>query len=84
MRYLALSKIKRIAKEFKQQNGNSNFTQKEMLIYLIDRVDKVYERLDSGSQKIAENRASIKMLKWALGGAIGLIGIVATLFGAIY
>ena len=48
----------------------NGFTQKDMIVYILNKVDKIDEWLDSGSGKIAENRTNIKNL-WKAVGAIG-------------
>lgn len=56
--------------EFKQENGNINFSQKEMIMYLIKKVDCIDKKLNEGNGKIAENRTNIKTLYWILGSII--------------
>lgn len=46
--------------KFKMLNGDKDFTQKEMLMYVIDRVDKIDNKLGEGAGKIACSRAKIK------------------------
>ena len=51
-----MSKIHEEINKFKKENGNSNYTQKEMIMYIMRKIDKIDERLEVGSGKIAENR----------------------------
>lgn len=51
--------MKEVIEEFKKQNGNNTYTQKEMLMYVVARIDKIDDRLDSGTGKIAENRTRL-------------------------
>lgn len=84
--------------EWKKKNGNSSgFTNKEMLIYLITKTDKVdekvnkmYGKFEKGSGKIAENRTvniqqdkSIGLLwKFVYGLIFAIIGLgFGVLFG---
>lgn len=48
---------------FKRQNGNSDFTTKEMLWYVMSKIDTVNEKLEKGSGKIASNRTTIEGLE---------------------
>ena len=73
--------IKSIVKEFKEANGNKSFSQKEMLIYCINRLDKVYDKLEVGSSKIANNRAGLRFIYWLNGiGIPVLLSVLAYLF----
>ena len=67
---------------FKSRNGNDSFSQRDMLMYLVEKSDKdagvlnkkidaVYDKLSKGSVKIGRNRESIKNLKWVFGGLSG-------------
>jgi len=38
-------RFKEIVDNFKSYNGNTNFTQKDMLMYLVAKVDKIEEKL---------------------------------------
>lgn len=42
--------MKELIKEFKQENGNSNFTQKEMIMYVIKKLEKIDDRLIDGEK----------------------------------
>lgn len=43
-------------------------TNKENIAYIVGKVDKIYERLESGTGKIAANRTAITYLKYIIGG----------------
>ena len=66
--------MKDYIEQFKKKNGNESFTQKEMIMYLVAKIDKIDEGLSRGSGKIASNRTNIRFLKkivfW-LAGAYG-------------
>ena len=62
---------------FKRQNGNANFTVKEMLMYTMSKVDKMNDKLEEGSGKIAVNRESITMIKWVFGAIAVIITVVS-------
>lgn len=76
--------IERIRKE---ANG---FTQKDLIYYLVDRIDKVYDKLEKGEGKIASNRLAIveiktgiKILKWVGGILFSAVGLYITYWGAL-
>ncbi len=43
--------------QVREQNGNRDFTQKDMLLYLVGRVDKIHDKLD--------NKVDKKTFYWA-------------------
>lgn len=67
--------------EFRKRNGNNNFTQKEMIMYLITKIDKVDDRLTNGAGKISENRTWIRgVIKVLCVGFPILCAVLAYLF----
>ena len=54
-----MTKIHEEIKRFKQINGNAEYSQKEMIMYIMSKIDKIDEKLEIGSGKIAENRARL-------------------------
>jgi len=70
--------MKKEIDEFKRQNGNMNYTLKEMIMYLVTRVDKIDDRLECGTGKIASTRATVKYLTISIGFIIGALGIIFT------
>ena len=67
--------------KFRKENGNDSFTQKEMITYLVTRVDTIFDKLDKGAGKIAENRAGIKgMQKMMVVGVPLLISALVYIF----
>lgn len=61
--------IKRIAEKYKNENGNSRISNKDILFYLIKRIDdleaKTTETNNEQDKKIQSNCTSIKVL-WIL------------------
>lgn len=51
--------MKEEIEKFKQDNGNADFTQKEMIMYLVSRVDTIFDKLDHCAGGLAENRARL-------------------------
>lgn len=91
-----MSHIKEEVETFRRQNGNNAFTIKDMMTYVVSRIDKIDEKfnrvdekitkvhqtLSDGSGKIASNRTAISYLKWGVGVIITLIAACAVkLFG---
>lgn len=82
-----MSHIKEEVAKFKETNGNQSFSPKDMMMYLVSRIDKIDEKfnrfddkitsvhatLNKGSGKIASNKTAIYYLKWAVGIIIGLM-----------
>ena len=75
-----MNEIKKVVNDFKKENGNTYIPQKDMILYILTKVDCIDKKLSDGSGKIAENRANIKTLYWIFGICITL-GI--TLIGII-
>jgi len=57
--------IKKMVERFKQENGNRDYTQKELIIYLVKRIDDLpcMEHMS----KIQENSTRGKFIMWFLG-----------------
>jgi len=71
--------IKRIVDEFKQTNGNNNFTNKDLIIAANHNIEKLGEKLDKQilytykiNERVSRNSIAIRYHKW-------LIGILFTL-----
>ena len=47
----------------KSKNGNEKINRTDLIWYLIGKVDKIDDKLESGAGKIASNRASVRFLK---------------------
>jgi len=52
---------------------NEGFTLKEMMISIANKVDRIDEKLNAGAGKIAEQRESIKAIKWVIGGICAIL-----------
>jgi len=72
---------KEVIEQYKRENGNNSFNQKDMTIYLVARVDKVFDMLNSGTGKISENRTKIGSLSKLV---YTLIPILTIIFGSIF
>ena len=71
--------IKKIADEYKNQNGNSKYTNKDLLWYIIKRLDDL-ERSDSSQDaKIAGVSTQLKILWILLPIGISVAAYIGTL-----
>jgi len=82
--------LKDAVKKIKEENGNLGYTQKEMLMYLVDKGDKrdceiskINKKLGKGAGKIAANREAITMIKWVFGCVGMILGLAITISAAI-
>ena len=57
-----MGNIKQKVQEFKRQNGNENISQRDMIMYLVQRVDELGGQITNGTGKISANRANIQTL----------------------
>lgn len=62
--------IREEIEKYKSENGNANFTNKEMLWCLMgrmdktdDKIDKIYEKFGKGASKIASLRTGVESLE---------------------
>lgn len=54
--------IHQAVKEFKEQNGNANFTQKDLTIYILHKLDLHDKRFDEGCQEFISKDIFIKVI----------------------
>lgn len=66
--------IKEVIKQFKEENGNDTFTNKDFLIYLVQRVDNL--PCDSQISKISKMDGKLRMLLWGFPIGLSIIGIL--------
>ena len=59
---MRVEQMKEQIEQFKRTNGNESFTQKEMIMYLVTKVDAIEEKITDGAGKIAANRAGLKWI----------------------
>lgn len=60
--------IKEIINEWRATNGNQDFTQKDMIIYLVAKIDKIDEKLEAGGGVVAVNGANIRNIWYVFSG----------------
>lgn len=84
------NKIDELIERFDRVNGNSRYSEKDLLKYLISRVDdiddkinKANEKLDNHvttiSQRITSIETSISNFKWFFGGGVILALLISLL-----
>jgi len=64
--------MNKLIEEFKKSNGNVTFTNKEILMYIAGRLDRVDKKIESLSGSIISVKARLKYY-WA---AIGVISSI--------
>ena len=80
--------MKEDIEEFKKRNGNITYTNKEIVMGIAQKIDNNYEKLskqiekvndklNKGTGKIAENRTALKYVKWGFAGMATVIGFIA-------
>ena len=63
-----MSEIKKVAEEIRSRNGFSgDETTKDLLFYLISRVDDTRLKVHTITEKVIKNDVSVKYLKWSFG-----------------
>jgi len=71
--------VKKIVEEYKNQNGNNNYTQKDLLWYIIKRLDDIDKINCNQDKKIERNATTLKIFLILLPIGITLAGIVGSL-----
>ncbi len=74
--------MKKEIEDFKSSNGNNVFTNKEMIMYIISKVDKIDDRLDSYIETISANKTSISNIKTFI--KVGVFILLSTLSSLFY
>ena len=67
-----MSDIRKIAKEYRDKNGNEKISNKELLFYVIAKFDKLEER-------VTKTETKQKLFMWAIPLMLGITAIVAGL-----
>ena len=55
-------------KQFKKENGNTTYSNKELLGAIHIKLDRIDERLIQGDKALSSNTAWIGAYRWILGG----------------
>jgi len=76
--------IRETVEKWKKENGNLNVSQKDLVIYLVQKIDRMEDKLFTGQGKIGQNTGSIKGLKIAIGIlATMIIGVIGWIIGYV-
>lgn len=74
--------MKEIIEQIKSKNGNVSFTNKDLLWYMVAKIDKIDDRLNNQVNlcnkrfiKIEENKLNKKDYAWITGTIITIVGI---------
>ena len=71
--------IKKKAEEYKKRNGNSNITNKELLFYIVARLDDIEKINNEQDKEIQCNKTMIRVFWLLLPCAIGITALVTSL-----
>lgn len=59
--------------EFKKKNGNNNYANKDFLMFIASKVEKIDDRLVDGAKDISANKLRSKIALWGLGAIIAAV-----------
>lgn len=71
--------IKKVANEYKEKNGNTRLTNKDLLFYIVARLDKLEESNSEQDKEIAKNKIKIQIFWIILPISIALAGFIGSL-----
>jgi hypothetical protein len=71
--------IKKKADEYKKLNGNCAVTQKELLFYIIGRLDDIEDKLATEKYEVTRIKTQIKMMCVIFPSLVGLLLYICTL-----
>ena len=54
--------IKEIAEKYKNENGNKTITNKDLLFYIISRLDGIEKRCNESDKEVATLKSQLKIL----------------------
>lgn len=72
----AIDEIKEKVIEIKKNNNLSGISNKDMLLYLIHRIDEIQGCINNNEKEIISNTVNIGWLKKAVVGVFGAIGLL--------
>ena len=64
-------RIKKAVEEFKSENGNTAYTTKDLMMYLVHRIDNL--PCVQHVETMQQNKVRTKMLMWIFGISIGIM-----------
>jgi len=83
-----MEKIKKAVDEFKSENGNEKYTQKELLMYIIKRLDKLpceehvtllLTKCGEFEIELENVKTQLTNYKWFAGFILGIVGVFIAL-----
>lgn len=72
-------KIKEVATKYRSENGNDKITQKDLLFYIIARLDDLEKQDSEQDNKIEKNRIKINLFWILLPICISVAGLIGSL-----
>ena len=76
-----MKNIKKIVKEYKAENGNEKISNKDLLFYILSRLDDIEHGDSEQDKEITKIKTRQNLSMWFLGFALGIVGIVLTYGG---
>jgi hypothetical protein len=65
-----MENIKKVVEEYKEQNGNANLTTKDLLFYIITRIDKIEEIQYNNKAKVYRIDGTLSIICVLVAGII--------------
>jgi len=86
--------MKEIIQKMKRENGNSNYSQKDLLWYVVHKIDKIDTKFDekitqmltATTERVTSCHrtfATRKLVYWVVTIFVMLLGVIATVFANI-
>jgi len=70
--------IKKIAKGYKEKNGNDKISNKDLLFYILSRLDDIEHGDSEQDRKITKIETRQNLSMWFIGISLAVIGLVFT------
>lgn len=74
-----MSEIKEKADEYKSANGNDKITQKDLLFYLISRLDDLEDKLEVYDKEVTKVKTQVRIFWILLPISLTVVGYVGSL-----
>ena len=76
-----MTNIRKIAKGYKEKNGNEKISNKDLLFYILSRLDDIEHGDSEQDKEIVKIKTRQNLSMWFLGFALGIVGVVVTYGG---
>lgn len=74
--------MKEQIERFKKENGNNTYTQRELMMYLVSRVDDIHDKMGKDHTQIMVNKQGLSQIWKVIGlvgtGMVGFFGWILT------